>query len=299
MPQLLAFIIYLLLAPLSGVSASLINVKDVYARPIHYLNFTPQIAVPDGYFRLLIPRQETILDQTLPPVSIEDQPGYTFAPPLSIAPGEPGCTAPAGYYCFEFPYHGAGPSGTPLVISLEAPAITGVPFILRHHNQLGVLVDYTVGDLSQPQGVQVTAQVSGPLASPTAQPLVTFPFLPATISRLTTREDIAVLYPYLIAIAILLLLIILLSRRHNILILDQATGKPLEHFIIYHSRPEVRRGRLLLTRQPPISYQASSHHHGRLYIRRLGRFSTLTIRVKDLTFILSLSASRRHYVIAL
>lgn len=289
-------LLFFLAPPLAR--ASLIGVSDNYVPPVHYFNFTPQISVEDGYFRLLLPVTAGFPVPLLPAVSIVDQPGFTFAPPVSFVSGETGCTIPAGYHCFEFPYTGPGPGGTPLVISLEYPTSAPFPFTLRHYNSLGVMIDYTVASLSDPVGVQVTAVVSG---TPTPSPFLfsVLPSLPATVARLTTREGIALFLPYLLALAILILIIFIWRRRFNLLILDAKTGQPIEHFIVYHSLPTTRRGLVLLTHHQPIFYQARKHDHGRLRIPRLARYSTLTIRTDSATYILSLSAKRRLYVISL
>lgn len=126
--------------------------------------------------------------------------------------------------------------------------------------------------------------------------------LPATISQIKDKDLIAYIPYILLAIIALVLLIFIWKQRYNILIIDVATNKPYRSLIIYHSRPthsarlSYATSRLYVTNHEPILYELS--RSGRAYIRRLGRYSSLTIRTPDGdTHILSISRSQKKYKI--
>lgn len=128
--------------------------------------------------------------------------------------------------------------------------------------------------------------------------------LPATIAKIDSRFNTAILLAISLAIFMLVLLIIIWKRKFNILILDSSTQRPFRSLIVYHSRPTHSArftqtiGRILITNKEPILYELNGK--GKLYIRRLGRYSTLTIRNPDgTTYVMSLSASRRKYIISI
>ena len=110
--------------------------------------------------------------------------------------------------------------------------------------------------------------------------------LPATIARVSSRLSIASILLSLLAVGLIALLIFIWKRRSNILILDVRTHCPYRSLIVYHSRPEI--GAL---------WSSVIGDSGRLYIRHLGRYSTLTIRTASVTHILSLSVNQDFYTI--
>lgn len=125
---------------------------------------------------------------------------------------------------------------------------------------------------------------------------------PATISQIKDAQVFAYGYFILLAIVLIILLILIWSRKYNITIIDSTTNKPYRSLIIYHSRPthsaRVSNAptRLFVTNRLPILYEVGSS--GRAYIRRLGQFSSLTIRTPaGATHILSISRSQKKYVI--
>lgn len=126
------------------------------------------------------------------------------------------------------------------------------------------------------------------------------PSLPATISLISSRYSLASLIYLMLAVALLILLIILWKRRDNIILLDQQ-GRPLSNTVVYHSLPTTRTTQtgILATNREPLSYSLTHDMHGRIYIPRLNRYSTLTIRTQDALYILSLSAKRSLYTIIL
>lgn len=130
---------------------------------------------------------------------------------------------------------------------------------------------------------------------------LSLPSYPATIARISSDRSFAILLFTLIAIGIILLLIIIWKRRYNLLIIDTRSGKPISTYVLYHSKPQpkVSRRGILLSTHEPLCYQATKSDRGRLYIRGLGRYSTLTIRVAERTYILSISRSIRFYTITL
>lgn len=128
--------------------------------------------------------------------------------------------------------------------------------------------------------------------------------LPATISQIKDGNMIAFIPYVLLAIIILILLIIIWIRRYNILIIDISTNMPYRSLILYHSRPthsaivSTSLRRIFVTTRDPILYELGSA--GRAYIRHLGRYSSLTIRMPDgSTHIMSLSTNQKKYMLAI
>jgi len=124
--------------------------------------------------------------------------------------------------------------------------------------------------------------------------------LPSQIAELSSRRSLSFYYYLLLAVAISILMVLIWYRPPNILILDQKTGQPYRSLILYHSVPRTNltqadRPKILVTNHPPILYKVPST--GLLYIPRLGRYSTMTIRADDLTHILSISVSARFYTL--
>ena len=129
---------------------------------------------------------------------------------------------------------------------------------------------------------------------------ITIPSLPATIAKIESRLPLAYLAIIMLAIAVALLLIFLWKRRFNLILLDDE-GNAIMDATIYHSIPTKRSpySPILVTKLTPISYLLSPSNHGRLYIHHLNRYSTLTIRLDYITYIFSMSASRKLYTIVL
>jgi hypothetical protein len=158
------------------------------------------------------------------------------------------------------------------------------------------------------------AQITVPLPPFTGIPEIIIPYtplsipsLPATIAKLETRLPLAHLVVGLLALALAILLFFLWKRRYNLILVDTG-GNAISEAIVYHSLPTKRSpySPILVTSRPPLSYDLIPHDRGRLYIRHLGRYSTLTVRVNPAgaqhdsrTYILSLSVPRKLYTIVL
>lgn len=126
------------------------------------------------------------------------------------------------------------------------------------------------------------------------------PNLPATVSQIATRAGYATLVYTLLAVGILWLLIAIWKRKPNILFLD-SKGNPHKYLVVYHSLPNRLLPHTLIyaTTKAPVSYVTTSKDHGKLYIKHLGRYSTLTVRIDNATHILSLSVNAKFYTIKL
>ena len=127
-------------------------------------------------------------------------------------------------------------------------------------------------------------------------PVVTIPYtpitlgsLPATISKVTTSSSLPTLLSILLAITILLLIIIVWKRRSNLLLLTP-TGHPIVSGTLYHSLPNI---------SAPRSYSLATAPRGRLYIPRLMRYSTLTLRQGHNLYLFSLCTTSTRYTIVL
>lgn len=136
-----------------------------------------------------------------------------------------------------------------------------------------------------------------PGASPT--PIITIPYtpinlisLPATIANIQARLPLLLALLALLALALLVLLIFLWGRRYNLILLDHA-GSPVKRATIYHSIP---------TSAPsnaPVLYELKEENLGKKYIHHLSRYSTLTVRVEDVTYVFSICAKLKVYTIIL
>lgn len=138
-------------------------------------------------------------------------------------------------------------------------------------------------------------------------PIVSIPYtpinissLPATIASIESRLPLLYLLLLLLAVLLLLLLIYLWKRRFNLVLLDK-NNKPIETATVYHSVPSESSSlnKVLLTKSDPIMYKLRKPDRGRLYIRNLARYSTLTVRLEDATYILSFSRVERVNVVVL
>jgi hypothetical protein len=129
---------------------------------------------------------------------------------------------------------------------------------------------------------------------------ISIPSLPATIAKIESRVSLTLLSVILLAIAMMILLLLIWYRKYNLILLNDQ-GLPLTNTKIYHSIPTTksRYSSLWLTTRDPISYDLYTGDRGRLYIRHLNKYSTLTIKTENRTYILSLSARRRLYTLVL
>ena len=214
------------------------------------------------------------LDLTLTPQNDPEHPIHLILPTDSSGYAYPSPHLGVGVYTVDlFATDGAGnkttlPSFTLTIhqaqITVPIPPIPGVPT---------VIIPYT------------------PLSIPS---------LPATIAKVTTRELLPYLLAGLLAVAVGILLFILWKRKYNLLLLD-IHGKPIPTAHIYHSIPDTRShfNQVFLALHDPIQYVLVKGDRGRVYIPHLNRYSTLTIRTKDTTYILSLSVHRSLYTLIL
>lgn len=111
---------------------------------------------------------------------------------------------------------------------------------------------------------------------------------PATVAFVGSRPSLALMLLAMLAILIIIL-IIFLKKRPNLLLFDSHLH-PLTAATIYHSydgKPGV-----MIRHLRPLS-------NGRLYLRGLGRFSTLTIRTEAGTITLSIIRNRHIYTLYL
>lgn len=130
------------------------------------------------------------------------------------------------------------------------------------------------------------------------------PSLPATVSQISSDNQIAIYVLILLALIAFGLLMLIWNRRPNILIIDKTTGRPYRSLILYHSRPtdsarlSTSLKRIYVTSHDPILYELGNN--GQAYVHHLGRYSSLTLRTPDgATHVLSLSRSQKKYFIAL
>jgi hypothetical protein len=128
----------------------------------------------------------------------------------------------------------------------------------------------------------------------------TIPSLPATVSQITSRLPLSLALLPLLALASMALLLFVWRRRYNIILTDKQ-GNPLSNTIIYHSIPTDKSiyTKVYVTRKDPISYELVPLDLGKLYIRHLSRYSTLTVRTSTATHILSISRKAKLYTIIL
>jgi hypothetical protein len=129
---------------------------------------------------------------------------------------------------------------------------------------------------------------------------LSIPSLPATISKIETRLSLTFISMLLLAIGILALLVLLWYRKYNLVLLNEQ-GIPLTNTKVYHSIPTTKTSYspVWMSKREPISYDLVASDHGHLYIRHLGRYSTLTVKTEGKTYILSLSAKRKLYTLIL
>lgn len=147
--------------------------------------------------------------------------------------------------------------------------------------------------------ITIPGKPTTPLISIPYTPLI-IPSLRAAISNIQTKQVLPYLIYTLLAIGITLLLIFLWKKRFNLYLIDEH-GHPIKHATIYHSIPTTRSklSQVLVTKFAPISYLLTKSDQGYLYIPHLTRYSTLTIRLENITYILSISTKQRTYKIIL
>lgn len=182
------------------------------------------------------------------------------------------------------------------------------------HLEIGVYTVYIVG---YDGGANTTAlpsflltiytpQISIPLPPiPGLEPTLDIPYkpisipsLPATVSQVTSRSDMSVLLYASLAVIVYILLLLIWKRKYNLVLID-GSGNPHINTTIYHSIPTSKSKSLqiLVSSRDPISYLLDASDYGRLYVKHLSRYSTLTIRTQTATHILSISAKRKQYTI--
>lgn len=118
------------------------------------------------------------------------------------------------------------------------------------------------------------------------------PSLPATISKISALP----LLTYLVATIILAVILwILWNKRYNLLVLD-IRGNPTDQATVFHSRPDAKDhvSGVLMTRRDPIKYSLVSTDQGKLHIRKLGKYSTLTLVAGETTLVLSVIQMPRN-----
>lgn len=162
-------------------------------KPRHVVSFTTATAVPDGYFRVLIPADTASFNDGNPDDDGFDfgggsvdvtastaNPNYTFVTGVATVSGGTACTSPANYHCFEVHYSGNGAIGASITInigntngtnSLVAPAPTQTSpthavgtadtylFKVYNFDAVDAEVDNTNGKIGLIESVRVTATV--------------------------------------------------------------------------------------------------------------------------------------------
>jgi len=130
---------------------------------------------------------------------------------------------------------------------------------------------------------------------------ISIPSLPATISIVQSRVNLSIEIELSLAVLLYALLILLWKRKANLYLVD-LDDKPLKVATIYHSRPSSKlpKTQILVSKKDPVLYQLQTVNHGKIYIRHLGRYSTLTVRLSDSqTYILSISRDTKSYTLKL
>lgn len=130
---------------------------------------------------------------------------------------------------------------------------------------------------------------------------ISVPSLPATISLVQSRVSLSVVLELSLAVILCAMLILLWKRKTNLTLID-IDDKLIEVATIYHSRPSSKlpNTQILVSKKDPVLYQLQAIGHGKIYIRHLGRYSTLTVRLSDSrTYILSISRDEKSYTLKL
>jgi len=156
---------------------------------------------------------------------------------------------------------------------------------------------------------QATISISPPTlpGSTPSSPLISIPYtplsldsLPATVAQIETRLPLLYIIGSLLAVIALLMLVLLWKKKYNLVLSDE-NGQPLAQAVIYHSIPNTARSQssILLTTKQPISYNLEPKNLGKIYLKGLTRYSTLTIRTNQGTLILSLSRKQPVYFLTI
>jgi hypothetical protein len=187
------------------------------SKPLHVITFNTASAIPNGFFRVLIPaatitnNNDGIPDTNgfdfnlVVDTAFKDAPGYTFTTKLAIPSNSTNC--PQGWHCFEYRYSGTGNAGTPITLTIGngngtntpiAPSPKSIhieakadPYSFKVQNFASgdnpifdVPVDETTGKIGVNESVHVSAVVLGPSATPPPGlgTIVTpAPFIPPTV----------------------------------------------------------------------------------------------------------------------
>ncbi len=116
------------------------------------------------------------------------------------------------------------------------------------------------------------------------------PSLPATISRISTRENLPAIIYTSIAVSIFILLFLLYKRRYNLLLLNDQ-DQPIKAATIYHATQSKNK------ESKQVEYILIERSHGKLFVPNLARYSTLTIAYDGFTVNLSISVTNKRYLI--
>lgn len=109
----------------------------------------------------------------------------------------------------------------------------------------------------------------------------------STISKIDTRSSLPLIATILLAVALLIVLILVCRHKFNLILMDP-NFHPIHNATIYHSNP--------IQSSSPFMIHSSSY---KTYIPHLSRYSSLTVRMDDVTYIFSLSVKRKLYTVVL
>jgi len=158
------------------------------SKPRHVVTFITTTAIPDGYFRVLLPADATNPNDQAPDdegfdfnsgvdVLSSDIGNYDFVTGVATASGGSGCTSPANYHCFEVHYSGNGGIGTTITITIGNTSGTNTPiapatgtahteatadtynFQVKNYNSSDTAIDSSTGKIALIENVRVTATV--------------------------------------------------------------------------------------------------------------------------------------------
>ena len=161
----------------------------LFSKPRHVFTFNTVSAVPEGYFRVLIPADATTPNDGNPDDGGFDFGGgtvdvvapdvgsgagrYDFVTGVATASGGTGCTSPANYHCFEVHYSGNGTIGSTITVNIgntngtnslvsPGPASTHTEasadsyiYQARQYNASNALIDQTNGSVAVIESVRV------------------------------------------------------------------------------------------------------------------------------------------------
>lgn len=168
-------------------------------KPRQVITFSTVTAVPNGFFQVLIPADNTVswndgkpdaagFDFNTTVTATAAAAGlYNFVTGVATVSGGTGCTSPANYHCVEFHYSGAGSIGQAIVLNIGTTAGTGTPiapstggthtegtadtyavlvknFANQANPNTDTPIDKTTGRVALIEGVRVTATVEPTIA---------------------------------------------------------------------------------------------------------------------------------------